>query len=230
MTGIEHEADGSWLVPLLLLAAICWQVWLTLRHPPPPDSGADADDRPAAAWPFPIDLMGLNHRGATGTQQQHSKPSPRDARFARAVRAIRARDHGFDLQRFLEGAEIAYEKIAIAFADGDADALRPLVTPEVFNAYAAAIAGRTNEDRSTDTVLVRLTEPQLLDVAVRGERADIRVRFLGSWLAVRAGSGNDAADAGATAADNIVFDTADEWTFTRPIAARDPNWRVAASN
>ncbi len=227
MTGLEHEADGSWLVPLLLFAAICWQLWLSLRYTKPSDTDAEADNKSATAWPFPADLAGLYRDRRPAAPTPHGDAPPRDAPFASAVRDIRAHDHDFDLERFLDGSQTAYEAIVTAFIKGDSDALKPLLTPEVHGAYAAAIATRTDDDKCTKTALVRLAKPQLLDVAVRDGYADIRIRFVATWLSVRAGQ--DAASDGVAIA-NAARDTVDEWTFTRPLASLDPNWRLAASN
>ncbi len=227
MTGMEHEADGSWLVPLLLLAAICWQLWVALRYTKPSDGDAEADNKPAAAWPFPADL-GLYRDRRAAASVGHGEAPPREVPFASAVRDIRAYDHDFDLERFLDGSQTAYETIVTAFIEGDDATLAPLLTPEVLSAYAAAIAMRGDDDNGTRTALVRLAKPQLLAIAVHDGDADIRVRFVATWLSVRAGQTAPASDGVAVA--NAARDTVDEWTFTRPLASPDPNWRLAASN
>lgn len=233
MTGMEHEANGSWLVPLLLLAAVCWQVWVTLRHTPPPDRDADADEGPATAWPFPVDLAGLSHHRQPVAATPTGPAPPQASPFASALRHIRDHDHGFDLEQFLQGAQAAYETIAVAFARGDRATLRPLVAPEVYDDYTAAIAARARTDETTRRVLVRLAEPELLDIATDAGHAAIRLRFLGTWLSVRAPAEappDDAFCESRAGAANATFDTEDEWTFTRPLTARNPNWVLAASN
>lgn len=229
MTGIEHEADGSWLVPLLLLAALCWQFWVSLRYTKPPDGDAEADNKPAPARPFAVDLGAFYRSRQPAEAAAHADAPPGDPRFADAVGTIRTYLHDFDLTQFLARSQAAYETIVTAFARGDATALQPLLTPEVYATYAAAITERASDDKPTRTALVRLAEPELLDVAVQGHDAVIRVRFDATWLHVRAAD-NEATSSGGIAVADAARDTTDEWTFARSLDARDPIWRLAASN
>ncbi|MGB3272761.1 MAG: Tim44/TimA family putative adaptor protein [Xanthobacteraceae bacterium] len=238
MTGLEHEADGSWLVPLLLLVAICWQLWVWLRYAKPTDGDTEAkvdnkaeskiDNKPAGpAWLFLAEVTGLyRERQPVAPIAQDNAPPP-ESPFAAAVHDIRRHDHGFAIDRFLDDAQTAYETIATAFAMGDKDALAALVTPEVHATYAAAIATREDGDKRTKTALVRLAKPQLLDIAIHDGAADIRVRFVATWLSVRAGSEHAVEN---IAIANAASDTVDEWTFTRRLGAHDANWWLAASN
>ncbi|MDP3299495.1 MAG: TIM44-related membrane protein TimA, partial [Phenylobacterium sp.] len=65
--------------------------------------------------------------------------------------AVRARDPAFDLSHFLQGAKSAYQMIVNAFAGGDRDALRNLLSDEVYSAFESAISAREAEGR-TETV------------------------------------------------------------------------------
>jgi predicted lipid-binding transport protein (Tim44 family) len=230
MTGIEHEADGSWLVPLLLLVAICWQLWVSLRYTKPSDgdSKPEADNKPATAWPFPIDFTGLYRERQPGALPAQGDALPPETPFASAVRALRHHDPAFAIEPFLDHAQAAYEAIVTAFALGDNEALAALATPEVYASYAAAIVARAGGERCTGMALVRLARPHLIDIAIDGDHADIRIRFAATWLSVSA-IGGKAAAAGIAIA-NTARDTVDEWTFTRRLGARDPRWWLAASN
>ena len=51
-----------------------------------------------------------------------------DPALTAAIAGLKAREPNFDPHRFLEGARQAYETIVRAYAKGDRDALRPLLT------------------------------------------------------------------------------------------------------
>ncbi|MFM8753208.1 MAG: Tim44/TimA family putative adaptor protein, partial [Phenylobacterium sp.] len=56
--------------------------------------------------------------------------------------AVRARDPGFDPQTFLTSSRNAYRTLVTAYAAGDREALRPLLTPEVMSAFESGIVAR----------------------------------------------------------------------------------------
>ena len=130
---------------------------------------------------------------------------------------VRARDPGFDLSRFLDGARVAYETIVRAFATGDRPTLRELVAAEVMPNFESAIDQRETEGR---TEQVEFRHPPRADVqsaAVDGDTARIQVRFLAELRSRSKGPEGEAVD------DRR---TADLWTFERVLGARDPNWTL----
>src|SRR5579862_5737781 len=62
--------------------------------------------------------------------------------IARALLDIKLYDRGFDTEHFLSGARAAYEMIVTAFARGERDVLRPLLSTEVFETFDQAIKAR----------------------------------------------------------------------------------------
>ena len=63
-----------------------------------------------------------------------------DPALTAAIAGLKTRDPNFDPHRFLEGARQAYETIVRAYAKGDRDALRPLLTDKVMGSFEAGIA------------------------------------------------------------------------------------------
>jgi hypothetical protein len=73
------------------------------------------------------------------------------------VAAIERADPNFEAGYFLQGARSAYEMIVGAFAKGDRDALRGLLTPRVYESYVAAIEAREAQN-GIGPEIVRLEE------------------------------------------------------------------------
>ena len=124
--------------------------------------------------------------------------------------AIVRADPSFDVEHFVTGARGAYELIVNAFAKGDRDALRPLLTQRVFDSYVAAIAAREGEGE-TGPELVRLKSGEIADANLESDIARVTVKF----------------EAELAEGAHGVRDARERWTFERDIRSSDPNWRLA---
>ena len=133
------------------------------------------------------------------------------------VAAIRARDASFDLSRFLDGARIAYESIVKAFATGDRDTLRKLVSEEVFARFDPAITERAAQERTETVEFLHPARTDLDFAEVDGDLARAKVRFLAELRSRTKGPDGEAVD------DRR---TAEVWTFERKFSSKDPNWTL----
>jgi len=139
------------------------------------------------------------------------------------LRAIVAAEPGFDVARFLEGAQSAYRMILEAYWSGDEEQLGWLAEDEVRAAFAAAIAERAEAGHTLENRLVTIERAAITDAALNGKAARITVRFDADIAAVTrdrdgvvvAGSMTDAVE------------THDIWTFARTLKSSDPNWKLA---
>ena len=128
------------------------------------------------------------------------------------------------VRRFLEGAETAFRMIVTAFAAGNREALRPLLSPDTFAAFDSAISGRETA-RETQKTEIRSIPTIAIDHAnIAGTVADITVRFVSDQVNVTLGE-NGLPVAGADA----VMEITDLWTFERDLVAHDPTWRLVAA-
>jgi predicted lipid-binding transport protein (Tim44 family) len=126
------------------------------------------------------------------------------------VAAIVRADPAFEPGYFLQGARAAYELIVNAFAKGDRDALRNLLTQRVYESYAAAIAAR-QASGGAGPELVRLRSAEIVDAELRDAVARIIVKF----------------EAELAEGAHGVRDARERWTFERDIRSPDPNWLLA---
>ncbi len=135
--------------------------------------------------------------------------------------AVRARDPGFDPQTFLASSRNAYRTLVTAYAAGDREALRPLLTPEVMSAFESGIVAREASGQVESVELPHPPRSDIEDVQIDGDRARISVRFLGE-LVQTIKSPSDTVPR--------VFDrrTAELWTFERNLSEKDGVWRLAA--
>ncbi|HEY0266754.1 MAG TPA: Tim44/TimA family putative adaptor protein [Rhizomicrobium sp.] len=118
---------------------------------------------------------------------------------------IQLADRGFDTPKFLAGAREAYGRIVTAFAQGDRDTLRPLLSPDVYAAFDAGITGRG----APAADFVKLADARIAHSALQGRVAEITVAFT---------------------AEFSTGTVTDVWTFERSLDSVDPNWLLVATS
>ena len=129
--------------------------------------------------------------------------------------ALKARDAGFDLLTFLNGARTAYHKIVEAFAGGDRETLKDLLSPQVMAAFDGEITRRESEGRTEAVEFLQIPRADLEKAVVEGETARLTVRFLGELRSRTKGPEGEGVE------DRR---TAELWTFERSLDSRNPNW------
>lgn len=148
---------------------------------------------------------------------------PFDSGAEAGLRAIVAADPGFDVARFVEGAQSAYRMILEAYWRGDEDALADLVAPDVRAAFAEAIAARRESGHVLENRLVSIERASIASATLNGGEARVVIRFDADIAAVtRDADGNVV---GGSTTDAV--ETHDVWTFARTVRSPDPNWTLA---
>jgi predicted lipid-binding transport protein (Tim44 family) len=145
--------------------------------------------------------------------------------LAKGLEKVAAADQTFDVPSFLEGAKMAYEMIVTAFAQGDRKALKPLLSKDVYEGFAEAIAEREQAEETVQTQIVGIDKADITAASLRGRRASITVKFQSQMITVRRNSVGEVIDGNERAIQEIT----DVWTFDRDVTARDPNWRLVAT-
>ena len=174
-----------------------------------------AEDRPAlAAVPRTVEAVSDAREVANRNLEPKAEPG---------LRAIVAGEPGFDVARFLEGAQAAYRMVLEAFWKGDEDALADLAVDDVRAAFVEAIEARREAGEVLDNRLVSIERALIADATLTGREARITVRFDADIAAVtRDAEGNVLAGSLTDAVE-----THDVWTFARTLKSSDPNWKLA---
>ena len=133
-------------------------------------------------------------------------------------------DHGFQAGRFLTGAETAFRMIVGAFASGNRDTLRPLLSDDTFRAFDSAITAREQRGETQRTDIRAVASAAIDHADLHGSVAAITVKFVSDQVNVRIGH-----DGLPVAGADAVTEITDMWTFERDLAAVDPTWRLVAA-
>jgi predicted lipid-binding transport protein (Tim44 family) len=140
--------------------------------------------------------------------------------------AIAAADRSFSPQDFLAGARGAYDMVVHAFAAGDSDALKSLMSPEAFGNFESAIHARANAGHTMSTTVVSIDKATIVAARLLGAtRAQLQVRFSAKLASVTRDAQNDIVDG----SPDTVAEHIDLWTFARDVRSRDPNWQLTAT-
>jgi predicted lipid-binding transport protein (Tim44 family) len=165
---------------------------------------------------------GDNPRPAPVATPSDRRTQPADAPAAEVelsgLAALKAKDPAFDLDKFLQGAQSAYEIIVRAFASGDRQTLKGLLAPDVMTRFEQAISAREADGRTESAEFEHPPRTDLEGSEMDGDTARMRVRFLGEFRSRTRGS-----DGAETVDDRR---TAETWTFQRNLSSSDPNWTL----
>lgn len=130
---------------------------------------------------------------------------------------------GFTLDKFMEGAEGAFELIVTSFARGDTATLRGLLRPAVFNDFEAAIRERATRGETVETRVEAVRAMDVVAAQQTGQRATITVRFTAQEVCLIRNA------AGAIIAGEIDKPSTmiDLWAFERDTQTNTPIWYLA---
>lgn len=138
---------------------------------------------------------------------------------------IKLADKTFDEKPFLAGARAAFEMVITTFAGGDAKALRPLLSNDVYADFSGAMAERGRLGNILETTLVGIGAAEIIEAELQGRTAFVTVKFVSEQInAVRDKTG-EVVEGDPTHVSKIT----DIWTFARNLRSRDPNWTLVAT-
>jgi predicted lipid-binding transport protein (Tim44 family) len=144
---------------------------------------------------------------------------------AKGLDAIAAADASFDAQHFLTGARAAYEMIVNAYAEGDRRTLKNLLSREVYDGFEAAISEREKRGETVESRFVSIESAEVAGADMRARNAQITTRFHSKLISATRDKNGNVIDGSA----ERVSDVTDVWTFARDVSARDPNWKLIAT-
>jgi predicted lipid-binding transport protein (Tim44 family) len=144
--------------------------------------------------------------------------------LGRTLTSMRAIDPSFTPEGFLGGAEAAFRMIVTAFAAGDRDTLRPLLSDETYAAFEGAIAGREQAGETQRTEIREIPEARIEEAGLRGGLASITVAFTSDQVNLTLDRNGKE-----VAGTDAVTEIRDIWTFERDLGSPDPTWRLVAA-
>lgn len=211
-------------IDIIFLALVAAFVLWRLREVLGEKRGRQRDDQPEPRDDLSADadeaIIQAPYRKITHGQEP-DMPNP----LAEQLDAISSVDRSFDLDDFMEGATKAYEIILKAFALGDKNALRPLVSKDIFKTFSAAMDDRMAQGHMLDLTLERVAQVTLEDAQLDDSEISLTVRFVSERTEVLYDKKKTVIQGDPDALETVH----DLWTFMRRVDAKDPNWMLIAT-
>ena len=148
-----------------------------------------------------------------------------DNPLAAGILTLKAADPSFNAQEFLSGSRIAFEVILGAYAEGDSNGLKTLLSPEVFANFNKAITDREQAGESMEDTLVGINKVDIMEAYMEDGVAFVTVKFISEQVNVVRDGDGDVVSGDA----NTVVEVTDFWTFSHNTNSRDPNWSLVAT-
>jgi len=228
-------SDGFQFLDIILFAAVAAFFVYRLRgvlgkrmgHDKPPSDPfgkrkAEADDEKVISLPD----RNKQDSGDESPEQAEAegRESP-DTPLEAGLMQIKQADKAFAEEPFLAGARAAFEMIISTFAGGDAKALRPLLSNDVYADFSGAIAERRAAGNVLETTLVGINEAEIVEAEMQARTAFITVKFVSEQINVVRDKKGEVVEGDPTGVTKIT----DIWTFARNMRSRDPNWTLVAT-
>ncbi len=158
-------------------------------------------------------------------RDDESEPPEGAPQLVAGITKIKVFDPEFDIDDFLAGAKAAFELIVSAFAAGDSETLRPLLSGDVYGNFAGAIEERARADEQMETTVVGFKGAEVIEADLEGRDAVVTVKFVSEQINVTRDR-----DGTVTGGDpERIVTVTDIWTFQRSTRSSDPNWSLVAT-
>ena len=124
---------------------------------------------------------------------------------------------------FLKGAEIAYETIITAFAQGDQKKLKDLIAPDIALSFNQAIKQRDSDNIKSELTFVGMKKSNLEKFEKIKSEFIATVKFVSEIISVKKDKDNNIIEGNP---DKIKTVT-DQWKFSKNIFSKNPNWYLS---
>jgi len=145
--------------------------------------------------------------------------------LSRALLDIKLYDRGFDTEHFISGARGAYEMVVTAFAHGDRNVLKPLLSTEVFDAFDHAIKQRETKKERVEFTFLSLKSARITAAEMKGQTAEVTVAFNSQVMLAGYDPNGALIEGDAKTPQDIV----EYWTFARDVRSSNPNWTLIST-
>lgn len=215
------------LILLAVAAIVVWRLWSVLGtrtgFEKPPIVLKPAPEKPAAEdVPDVREGEVLEPENRDPVWKGHAAEG---TDTARGLEAMAQRMPGFTASSFIGGANMAYEMVLEAFAKGDKQALKPLLSKELMDSFSGAIDARLSQKHETRFQFVGVKSADIKRAELQGNKAQVEVAFVSEMIsATKDASGNVV-----EGDDKSIRTVSDLWVFERDVTSRDPNWKLIAT-
>ena len=123
-------------------------------------------------------------------------------------------------EKFLKGAEIAYEQIITSFAKGDKKSLKRLLEKQMFTRFSEVIDERKNKKLKYETTFIGLKSSKVLEFKKIENIYKVTVNFVSEIITCIKDSNNKVIEGN----PDTIKTVHDVWKFSKNMWSQDPTW------
>ena len=147
-------------------------------------------------------------------------------KFVQNLKKIKEAFPSFDLVDFMQKAPRAFEYIALAFAGGDKESLKPLLSENIYKSFEKAIDTRKERNETAEFSLIGFKSIRLTDAKMFGSEVELTVEFETEQTNIVKN-----ADGAVVVGDPTYIETVtDIWTLKKNMRSADPVWVLTATH
>lgn len=213
------DLDANVLTLLIILGVVMWKARVILK-----DLETRADQQLHRPILGPADPDGRGNPSDT----QKRRPAVGlglNVTAARGLDEIRLGDRSFNADHFLDSVRLVYEAVVLAFANGDRNVLRNLLSAEVFETFSQEIAAREERRERIELSFIGVKRAEIVDASVFNEQMQVTVHVEGEFVTATRDEGDRIVDGDPA---RIII-ASDRWTFAKERMSRNPTWRLTAT-
>jgi len=155
----------------------------------------------------------------------HPDLSEEERAINSVLRKVREKNLSFSKQKFLSGANLAFESLIEAFNNNDKETLRALLCKQLFEKYSKAIDKARKENKKNEVTLVSLDKSQVISAVINDSGvAKIGVEFQSTQIHLLRDVNNNIIQGN----NKEIIDIEDSWVFEKNTNVKDPNWLIVA--
>ncbi len=141
---------------------------------------------------------------------------------AETIRQIKAKDPQFTATGFLQGAKAAFEMVFDAFAKGDRQTLKMLLSEAIFQHFSRELDQRNAQANKSETTLVSVTGKEISQATLDKNTARLTVHFESEQVTVVRGPKGEIVEGNPSELHHVE----DQWVFERDVTSKNPNWKI----
>ena len=139
---------------------------------------------------------------------------------------VLAKSPGFNREKFLTGAERAFEIIISAFSKGDVETLEMLVSKSLLKKFQEIIEKRKAEGITSETDFIGFDDVEITNAKIsKSEVAKITVRFVSEQVNILKNKDGEVIEGD----ENFIQNITDSWTFERALTSTNPTWLLVST-
>ena len=123
-------------------------------------------------------------------------------------------------ERFIKGAKAAYEMIITSFAKGDKNALKPLLTKEIYKNFSDEIDHRKKENLKSELTFVGVKSAEIKNFEKKDNIYTFTVNFVSEIITCKKDKNNKVVEG----SPDIIKTVNDIWKFSKNMWSSNPNW------